>query len=252
MALTKYAKRFVFGAQSDELTPQEAGFFSVAEQLGSLGDGRRCVLRFSRTAPAGMREDAAQIDFEFINFSAGVVDNTWIDADFTALEGYIDTWWTAVKAVVSSTHILDEFRWYKFGPSLPLSAKGNEEPGPPVRVTDRNVAGASTFQALPTQVAMSVTFKTPVRKRWGRFYLPGVDASRLDANARWLSATRTTVGAATDALIASASTNDFAPIVYSPTKRAAFGISAVQIDDVPDVIRSRRLRETGARTIYNT
>jgi hypothetical protein len=180
MALSKYARRWAFGSNSDQLTPEEAGFFSTAQQLGGLGDGRRCVLKFARITTAGLREDACQYDFEFVNFTGGVVDNTWIDTDFSALEGFLDTWWTAVKAKCSPNIILDQYRWFKFGPSLPLSAKGNEEPGPPVRVTERNVAGTDTLAGmLPWQVALSVTFKTAVRKRWGRIHSQRLRACRV-------------------------------------------------------------------------
>lgn len=255
VALGKYARRWAFGSNSDSLTPEEAGFYSLAQQFSDLADGRRCVLRFSRVAPTGLREDAAQFDFEFLNFTGGVVDNTWVDADFTALEGYIDTWWTAVKAICSANIILDEYRWFKFGPSLPLSAKGNEEPGPPVRVVDKNVPGsiaAGTAQPLPWQISASVTFKTAVRRRWGRIYVPGLTTTQSDAYGRIFASARTVLANATDALFASATTNDYAPVVYSPTRRSAYGIEAVQVDDVWDVIRSRRARETGARTIVNT
>lgn len=253
MTLVKYARRWAFGSNSDSLTPEEAGFFSSAQQLAGLGDGRRIVLRFSRVAPTGVREDAAQFDFEFVNFTAGAVDNTWVDADFVAIEGYVDTWWTAVKARCADKIILDEYRWYKFGPSLPVSAKGNEEPGPPVRVTDKNVAGSvTTFNPMPWQVAATVTFKTAIRKRWGRIYVAGFSSDQVDTYARIPSAMRTVLANATDALFASASAADYAPVVYSPTRRSAYGIEAVQVDDVWDVIRSRRSRETAARTIINT
>lgn len=253
MALSKYARRWAFGSNSDSLSPEEAGFFSTAQQLGGLGDGRRCVLKFARITTAGLREDACQYDFEFVNFTAGVVDNTWIDTDFTALEGFLDSWWTTVKAKCSPNIILDQYRWFKFGPALPLSAKGNEEPGPPVRVTERNVAGTNvTAGMLPWQVALSVTFKTAVRKRWGRIYVAGATMDQIDGYGRINASTMTSLANATDTLFASATANDYAPVVYSPTRRSAYGIEAVQVDDVPDVIRSRRLRETGARTIVST
>lgn len=252
MALSKYARRWAFGSNSDQLTPEEAGFFSVSEQLGGLGDGRRIVLKFQRADNTGLRLDAAQYDFEFVNFTGGVVDNTWIDSDFTALEGFVDTWWTSVKPNISSEWVLDQYRWYKFGPSLPLSAKGNEEPGPPVRVTERNVAGTSSYAPLPPQCAATVTFKTPVRKRWGRIYVGGFTAIETGSHGRLSTTFCTALANATDTLFASATTNDYAPVVYSRKRRSAFGITEVQVDDVADVIRSRRTNETAVRIVKNT
>lgn len=252
MALSKYARRWAFGSNSDQLTPEEAGFFDVSQQLGGLGDGRRVVLKFSRADNSGMRLDAAQWDFEFVNFTGGVVDNTWIDSDFTTLEGFLDTYWTAVKAKVHSDWVLDQFRWYKFGPSLPLSAKGNEEPGPPVRVTERNSSGTDVGTMLPPQCSVSVTLKTPVRKRWGRYYVGGLTSTSMATHGRVASAAALIFLNATDALFASATTNDYAPVVYSRTRRSAFGITEVQVDDVWDVIRSRRSNETAQRQVVNT
>jgi hypothetical protein len=50
------------------------------------------------------------------------------------------------------------------------------------------------------------------------------------------------VGAATDALIAEAAGHDLHLVVYSPTKQAANTVESVQVDNVIDVIRSRRWR----------
>lgn len=234
------------------MTPEEAGFYDSSTLLPSWGEGRAAVLSFDRTFANAIAEDQAQISFEFVNTTAGAVDNTWTTTDFTTLEGYINTWWGAFKSNVDPGHKLATIKWYAFGPSLPLSDKGNELRGAPRRVTVVNTPGTSGGFVLPLQVAVSVTFKTALRRHWGRIYVPGCTAVVLDSSARIASAFRTTLGAATDALFDSASAADFLPVVYSPKKRKAYSIEAVQIDDIPDVIRRRRAKRTGARTIYNS
>lgn len=252
MAIPSYARRFAFASNTDELTAEEAGFYATDQRFAPWGAGRRVVLIWTRAWGDAAPEDVAQISFEFVNWTAGVPDDTWTDADFVTVEGYLDTWWTAVKPQVSSTHTLSQYRWYEFGPRLPLSDKGNEMPGPPRRITARSSAGTMVTQVLPPQVAMSVTFKTALRRHWGRIYVPGPCLTSESAPGRIAGATRTAIAGATDALFDSCSGADFSPMVYSPTKRRAYSIEAVQMDDVFDVIRRRRMKTTTARTIYNT
>lgn len=252
MALPPYVRRFAFGGVSDQKTPEEAGFYDESTNLPGLNEGRRCVLTFDRTMANAIAEDAAQISFEFVNTTGGVIDNTWTAGDFTTLETALATWWTSVRLQVSSTHTLATYKWYAFGPSLPLSDKGYELAGPPRRVTVVGNAAGGAGALLPLQVAISCTFKTALRRRWGRYYLPGATVSQLDASGRVAAATRTNIASNTDVLFDTASAADFLPVVYSSKKRKAYSIEAVQVDDVPDVIRRRRAKRTGARTVYNS
>jgi hypothetical protein len=77
------------------------------------------------------------------------------------------------------------------------------------------------------------------RNRWGRFYLPA--PSNLDVVAGRVPPSFcevVAIGAQTfyNAAIAA----DLIPVMYSPTTGSAWAINAIHVDDIYDVIRSRR------------
>jgi hypothetical protein len=102
--------------------------------------------------------------------------------------------------------------------------------------------GSSSSAELPPQDALSITFKTAARKQWGRTYVPGLTTTVLGGFGLADSSKVDTVGTATDAMIAAAAAHDFHLVVYSPTMAAANTVESVQVDNVLDVIRSRRWR----------
>lgn len=193
---------------------------------------RKVQIVWRRTSLGGVDEDVAVVSLHFINITSGAVDPTWVTGDFTTIESALDTWWTTIKAGVTSNVTLSEYRWYHVRPGS-LS-------GDAVRITSRSVAGTATaVGTMPPQVAMSVTFKTALRKRWGRIYLPGMSTSKLDTGmiaAAWVAS----VATATETLFNTCRAADMEPVVYSPTDARAFPILQVQVDDLWDVIRSRR------------
>src|SRR3954453_3655245 len=102
----------------------------------------------------------------YINTTAGALDLTWVTADYTAVESAVQTMWTALGATIGDDYRLVEHRWYPFGP-------GVVKPNPPSRVTTLGtpLAGSSAY-LVPHQVATTITLRTPLRRHWGRFYLP--------------------------------------------------------------------------------
>jgi len=95
-------------------------------------------------------------------------------------------------------------------------------------------------------VACSVTELTPVPRSWGRFYIPGPNMTMFDAFGRiantafFADPTRTLY----DALY----TAQLIPVVSSAKWGALFGVQGVQVDDIPDIQRKRRPKQTLART----
>lgn len=202
---------------------------------------RRCQLVFSR-APGGSTEDVATTHLDFQNLTAGVPDDTWTAGDFAALEPLIDTWWGSIKPKVWSQCHLREYRWYRIGPGI-------APPNPPVRITTMDVAGTGTAP-LPPQVAVTVTFKTAVRREWGRIYLPAPAASTVNtASGRIVTADAVVIADATDVLMGAAAAADFLPVVYGRTRGKVYSVESIQVDDVFDVIRSRRWDRPLVRTV---
>jgi hypothetical protein len=241
--LTAYQRfRFLWGAVDWEggsdspYTGAQTGANLGTSAAAGVGVGvRRVVLVFDRTT-AVTGSDAAECHFDFLNYTAGSPDDSWITSDYTTLEGYLDTWWTAVKPRINSQIKLIAYRWYRHGPGI-------NPPNPAERVTTRSVAGTGTGNMLPPQDAFSITFRTAVRRSWGRTYLPGLNMDQVTAPGKWGSTGVDAVVNATGALLSSAIGSDFPLVVVSNHLSAVLNVESVSADDLADVIRRRRWKQ---------
>ena len=219
---------------------------------------RKLQVLFGRTSGAATPEDDAVITYHFLKLVGGTPSSEWVEGDFTALESAYDTAWNAVKPRFLPSLTLRQYRWYATGPQIDAALGGPGRTGPPRRVVDRNLPGTSgaTVGSIP-QAAISVTEKTSDPKSWGRFFLPGpfAPAFLMNTAGRLLSAEQTTIGNAFDAFYEAALTNGTPVVVYSAAKAAratagggslpaalarALTVDELQVDDIVDVIRSRR------------
>jgi len=193
---------------------------------------RRCQVVYTRS-PSGSVEDVATTSHDFLNITSGNPDDTWVDADFVTVESLLDTFFTSLKPILHSSTKVTSYRWYRIGPGVP-------PPNPAVRITTKSIQGTGA-DAQVAQVACSVTEKTAIRREWGRFYLPGLAWSLTDpTTGRFHAANLGTVNNAAGVLYAGASSAEFPAVVYSKTRGKAYTVESTQVDDVPDVIRSRR------------
>lgn len=249
MAITTYSRVRLFWGAFD-VTHQVTGYGAANNvSLGASareGAGtaiRRSQLVFSRTAPATYAEDVATMHFDWVNYTAGNPDDTWTAGDFTTLEGFLTTWWATMKTHVGTDHTFREIRWYRKGHLI-------VPPNPAIRVTSVAVAGTAAGTKCPPQCAMSITNKTGSRKHWGRTYLPGLTTSDLASDGRLSNAFCDAFAGATDTLYTSAAGADFNPVVYAPSVGSGLAVEAVQVDNIADVIRSRRWESTTYRKKY--
>lgn len=207
---------------------------------------RKLQVRYSRS-PTGMgSQDVAVTTHHFLNLTADEPDATWTTGDYTTVEGAWDTLWTSLKARQSPTTRLDQFRWYKDGPAFhPTPEDGN----PADRVTERDVPGtlAAGDTILPPQVAISVTERTALRKRWGRFYLPAGGSAYCTANGDLGASAVDFIADAVEIFYNACRAADLIPVVFSPTTEAAFSVDQTQVDSLYDVIRSRRWSSPAVR-----
>jgi hypothetical protein len=125
-------------------------------------------------------------------------------------------------------------------------AKPFAKSGPPQIVYPMTGAGAASSRQAP-QVALTTTDRTAYPRHWGRNYWPmpgsvgtttigNAPAGEVDATANGLAATYTQLMAA-----------DFFPVVVVtqvdkiPT-RGLLTVNKIQVDDVWDVVRRRRVK----------
>lgn len=241
--------------------PDEAGYGSdvvraLDETVGDAGFLRKLHLNFSRS-PAGSTEDLAVATFHFAKIASDEATNAWVAADYAAIEARFATAWTALKPSWYNNVALTQYRWYRTGPAFPIS-------GPPVRITTVNTPGTdSSYGSLPPQVSPNVSEHTRLRKHWGRFYLPAPSWNVNAASGRLNTTFRTLMSTTWTALYNGCRTDGYIPVVYSKAKPArktkagltlppqparAYAVEVLDVDDVWDVIRSRRYGAPTARS----
>ena len=214
---------------------------------------RKAQVRWGRNGGAAAGTDDAVTTHHFLKLAAGVPSDAWVAADFIAAEAAIVAFWDAIKAQYTARTSLKQIRWYRIDPDVALS-------GPPVRIVDPASPGtiAEANGQNPPQVAISVTEKTSSAKNWGRFYLPAPGDTHATGFGRIGAASQTAIADGADAMYEAFVTANVPAVVYSKAKAAretsggtplpaqdptAFGVTSIQVDDLYDVIRSRRWNE---------
>lgn len=148
----------------------------------------------------------------------------------------IVTFLNAIKPYCNTRIKWRHLYWYEAG--LP--------PGTPSpRIDEHSITVDGTGSApIPPQISCSVTFRTAVRKNWGRFYIPGMALSTLGPNGEYTNATVDAICVAAAVLTNRGGSQTETLTVWSPTEGTHHDPQQVEVDDVPDVIRSRRFSST--------
>jgi hypothetical protein len=220
---------------------------TVATYSGSF-ELRKVQCAFTQVDSAAPSDDLRIFTLHLIKLSGGAPSADWLAADFTNLAAAIDAWWLAVKVSYPGGTTFKSIKAYKAGPNVVA-------PQPPVYSADRAAIGTSGGAPMPPQVALTVTEKAGFKLNWGRFYMPAPSINNTTAYGRPTSASLTTFADATDTMYESLKTNNIPVVVYRAAlpirdkrngvelaARAASAVTVdeIQIDDVYDVIRSRR------------
>jgi hypothetical protein len=181
----------------------------------------------------------------WINTTGGALDTTWIAADFAAAESAIQTFWTALSSLIAFDCRFVEHRWYPYGPAV-------VPPNPPTRITTLGtpLVGTPSPRGIHQQ-ACTVTFRTALRRHWGRIYLPlwGVT---LGSGATLTSGNADTIANAARTLATAPGTaQGIVPVVWNRNAKVAYGITDIEVDNVLDVVRRRRTRTTTYKKILS-
>jgi hypothetical protein len=189
-------------------------------------------------------KERGMVGVHWINSTGGDLDVSWTTADYALIETGFQTLWTSLGGLFPNEVRLVEHRWYPFGP-------GVHAPNPPVRVTTIGspLTGTGTT-ILPHQIASTLTFRTALRRHWGRIYLPVYPVAANIVAGGQLSATAVdTLAAAGSTYLKCGNANGLVPVVWDRNRHSAMGITAVEADSVPDIIRRRRSRVTSYKKI---
>lgn len=215
-----------------------------AEQLAWL----HAVYSGTRLSPTGTTEDRAQISFDVVHLAGGENDPDWTAARVTQALGYLDHFFQNAAGYQSDNFTWTECRAYvrRFNSVGP----GFADMGDPVSIRSLNTSGSSSqTNEYPYQVAMSITEKTTLRKHWGRIYLPCPASNSTNGYGRWFQSVCDALAVITSDTYALLSTNSFAAVVPSAATRTLFTVTQIQVDDIPDVQRRRRARQTLVRSV---
>lgn len=215
---------------------------------------RRFVIKWTRLTPVGTVEDFAQFKLDLVNITSDELDVTWTDADYAAVKTPIQTFCTAQLPRIAGSQTFSELRAYamRFNPA-PDPARPFAETGSPRYVTTLTGTG-SIANTLPYQVAPTVTFRTAWARHWGRIYLPTPPTTMIDTNGRLTSTYTTSTGTAAKTMLSSLHDAGFYPVVPvgqldKNSFHALLGITAVVVDDVPDIQRRRRAKQPAVRSV---
>lgn len=226
---------------------------------------RRVQVEWSFSDPGILDEDVRVCTFHVAKLSGGLPDSNWLQADFDAVSAELQQWWAVLKDWYSDSLVLSGIKFYKAGPNV-------VPPQPPVFDQALNVAGLAANQT-PPQLALSVTEMAGQKKNWGRFYLPapgvtnsGNTVPTTNTFGRPSTEFMTAVIDATDAMYQDAAAVSKVFGVYRPhleanrptgnppapstlpERPANFQtVDKLQIDDVWDIIRSRRYEQVTLR-----
>lgn len=220
---------------------------------GSSFGTSRVSLAFTRTPPAGLREDRAVTSIWVAKVVGGGLFTKIPVAEFSAMETKLDTFVTAAMARVHPTWICVEYAWHQYDASLPRDETGKgQKAGPAARVVVKNIPGASAGTRIPDQNANTITLRTVSRRHWGRSYWPPFTADQyVGATGRPGSTAVDVLANAFNTLHDGWQTDGYQIGTWSQFRWAFLTPKQIESDDSPDIIRRRRPKQTNYRKIIS-
>lgn len=216
---------------------------------------RRVQIQWSQNDAVVAGDDTRIGTMDFMKLTAGAPDDQWLEADFISLVAHLGQWWTAIDQLYTDQTKLHKYSIYKLGPDV-------HPPQVPVYEQIVDLPGGSAGPMLPPQVAVTVTEMAGSKPHWGRIYLPSMATSACSVYGR-CAGIAPTVADAFDNLYQSLKTDqNLHAVVYRrplperakkngvllPARPGtAWTVDTIQVDDVFDVMRSRRWKYPGLR-----
>lgn len=222
---------------------------SGADVLGTS----RVTLSFTRGTPSGTREDRAATSFWVAKTVGASLYSKIPIAELSSLEAALDAFYASLRPTLTPDWTLVEYAWHQYDESTPRTQDGRgQKAGPAVRLTTKSLPGTSGTSTLPYQVASTVTQRTASRKHWGRSYLPGGAANSLNATTgRWTNGYVDALAGALNTLHDTWQTAGYQLGVWSQLHPAFLTPKTIECDDIPDIIRRRRAKQSNYRKLIS-
>ena|SRR5215831_17260724 len=197
--------------------------------------------------PADLEKaNRAVTTFDIVNVTNGKIDSSWTSADYSTVQAQLDTLINGWTSRMGVGYKAIETRYYRrsFNPTTlddPFAKSG-----PPERI---NVAGGTTgtLGRLPAQCAVTTTERTTYPRHWGRTYWPFPGQTLVTTGGYIQSATVDSWGLAVHDAYQALMTAEFFPVIPVTqadrvVTRGLLGLNALQVDNVFDVVRRRRMK----------
>lgn len=268
--MTAFSKGLINWVEDVFYRPYASFYNWVAGATNVLDlEWRYVAFSFQRSTPVSTLEDRAMFGLNVTNITNGDLDKSWTTQDYTDCDTAFTEFFTAIKANISTSHTLIDYRYYKktFNASIPANTPADaidpatgkkyirfNKLGAPEHIFAVNMPGTAAQQPLPYQCSCSITLKTPTPKHWGRIYLPGLTSAGVTTNGRLISSMCTFNANQMAELIDDLHQKGFQIVV--PTTQvqnvihyALSTVSQVVVDDIPDVQRRRRPKQAALRSV---
>ena len=240
--------RFLWGAfdltHEEGVTPSYGTSIVTAGASAVLGAGvgvRRVEIKIDRSTPHPSA-DPAVMHFDWLNTTGGSPDDTWTSGDYTTMETHLDAFITSLLGVMPTGYKIPQYSWYRVGPGI---APPNPAERVLLKTTPLTCSGANQI-AVP-QVACSLTFRTGIRRSWGRTYMPY--SYTFTSSGNLPSAMVDSIASSVDTLVRAADGDGFKLVVISRRYSSALTVEHIEVDDVFDVIRRRRWKASTYKKI---
>ena len=199
-----------------------------------------------------LKADEMIITFDVVNITGGGLDSTWTQSDFDQVIGALNNLCMDWTVQMSHDCTFTEQRYYARSYNPYTISEPFTKSGPPVQVAQIGLVGQQPTP-LAHQTAATHTEITPFPKHWGRAYWPapgaGVFGNAGYFNNAFVDDWCNSVHSAFDGL---ADAEFFLTVpttqALGAPSRQLLGVTAIQVDNVPDVIRRRRPWATTHRT----
>lgn len=237
----------------------ESQALAEGASLIDFGNGEqgfnRVTMQYTRVTPTGTREDLATMTLAIgKTVGAGLVSWFSTSGEYAACETALDAFVTTINAVQSSAYVMVGYLWHIVHIGRASSPHGiGPAIGPFTRFTAKNLGGTQVNARGADQLASTITMRTASRKHWGRIYIPGLYRAAPDTvYGRLANGDVDNTAGALRTLGNALSAAGYDLGVFSPTGRAFLHINAVEADNVIDIQRRRRPKQSSYRKILTS
>lgn len=217
------------------------------------GSWRRFVHVWENDATTDTADDQVYT-IDIMNVTDGQLDGTWNDADYTTVTNYLVAIASAISPHTLSTLVLRHIKAYIMGFNPYTEDKPFAHSGAPEFTLPVNIAGGGNAP-MPPQATSSVTEMTPSRRHWGRFYVPTLQNNAYQSGGHVATVTVDAIAQTVHDNYEQLMNAQFFPVVATTSSGGSKGVpgkptrtlqtvTGIRVDNVGDVIRRRRLKNS--------